>query len=71
MELKNIRMYPIVLSPVYPWVQGFILGAWGLFFIFLLGSCLEKGKYGIQGILIVSFAAIFAFLLFWDLRWGF
>jgi VanZ family protein len=58
MEAKNIRLYPVVLSPVYTWVQRVIIGSWGMFFAFLLGSCLVKGRYGVQGLMIISFAAI-------------
>ncbi|MCP3945130.1 MAG: hypothetical protein GY710_27130 [Desulfobacteraceae bacterium] len=58
MQIKNIRLYPVVLSQVYMGTQKIIIGSWGIFFVFLLGSCLVKGKYGVQAILIISFTAI-------------
>jgi len=58
MEMKNIRLFPVVLSPVYIWAKRIIIGSWGMFFTFLLGSCMVKGRYGVQGIMVISFAAI-------------
>ncbi|MBA3011187.1 MAG: VanZ family protein, partial [Desulfobacula sp.] len=58
LEIKNIRLYPVVVSKVYTLAQRSVLGAWGIFFVFLLGSFLVKGRYGVQGVLIVCFAGI-------------
>lgn len=43
-ELKSIRLYPFSKSPLYPAVRNMVLGAWGSFFLFLLGTCLLMRK---------------------------
>jgi len=37
LEVKNIRLYPVVESKVYTWAQRLIIGSWGVFF------CLSSG----------------------------
>ena len=39
-QLKNIRLYPVSESSVFPVVRNMVLGAWGIFFLILVGSCL-------------------------------
>ena len=32
MQIKNIRLYPVAESSVYPWIKNMIFGTWALFF---------------------------------------
>ena len=43
-ELKNIHLYPVVQTWAYEWIQKSILLLWGLFGVFLVGSCFFNGN---------------------------
>lgn len=39
-QLRNIRLYPVSESSMFPAVRNIVIGAWVAFFLFLVGSCL-------------------------------
>lgn len=59
-HLKNIHLFPVIQTQIYTWVKRSILTLWGIFGIFLLGSCFLLGKKQIllQAILVLAFIAI-------------
>lgn len=54
-ELRSIRLYPVSESPLYSAVRNTVLGAWGGFFLFLLGSCLSMRKASIAARVLLVF----------------
>ncbi|MBU1698333.1 MAG: VanZ family protein [Proteobacteria bacterium] len=59
-QLRNIRLYPVSQTQLYTWVKRGILTLWGVFSLFLLGSCFFNGKKTIvlQAVLVIAFIAI-------------
>jgi VanZ family protein len=59
-QLKNIQLYPVTQTQAYLWAQNGILLLWGVFGIFLLGSCFFLGNKQLilQVILFIAFIAI-------------
>ncbi len=45
MQMKNVSLSPVAKGSVYPWIKAVILGAWGLFFISVLGSYKIEGDF--------------------------
>ncbi len=58
--LKNIHLYPVTQTQIYSWIKIAILVSWGLFLIFLMGSCFFYGnkKSTLQVMLVLAFVAI-------------
>ncbi len=58
--LKNIHLYPVTQTEIYSWIKTAILVSWGLFSVFLLGSCFFYGnrKSTLQVMLVFAFIAI-------------
>lgn len=58
--LKNLRLYPVSQTKAYAWIKTGILISWGLFAVFLLGSCFFHGnqKIVVQVMLVIAFIAI-------------
>lgn len=58
-HLKNIQLYSVNQTIVYPWIQFAILFFWGIFAVFLLGTCFGNGNMIIlKVLLVVSFVII-------------
>ena len=59
-RLKNLHLYPVTQTKIYPWFKIGILGAWGLFAVILLGSCFFYGnnKTVLRVMLGLAFIAI-------------
>ena len=59
-QLKNLQLYTVEQTAVYTWVQRVILVFWGLFAVFLLGSCFNNstGLLILKALLVIAFAAI-------------
>ncbi|MBU1341546.1 MAG: VanZ family protein [Proteobacteria bacterium] len=59
-QLKNIRLYPVSQTLAYTWVKKSILALWGIFAVFLLGSCFLQGgrQLILQVMLVLAFVAI-------------
>lgn len=59
-SLGNIHLYPVTQVKFYTHVKNILLFLWGIYFIFLLGSCFVQGRQQIilQGMLVLAFAAI-------------
>lgn len=58
--LKNLQLYPVQQTAIYTWVQRVMLFLWGLFAVFLLGTCFENGssKMILKVLLVLSFSGI-------------
>ncbi len=58
--VKNLRLYPVTQTKAYTWVKTGILFSWGLFSVFLLGSCFFYGSHKtlLQGMLVIAFISI-------------
>lgn len=58
-QLRNIRLYSVSESSMFPVVRNMILGAWGFFFLFLIGSCLLMREASIIARLLLVFMIFF------------
>jgi len=58
MQIKNIRLYPVTESSVYPWIKNMILGTWALFFLSMLRSYRIEGNFWGQIFLILCYGGI-------------
>ncbi len=58
--LKNLHLYPVAQTESYSWVKIIILTAWGIYFLFLLGTCFFNGKnnIAIRMMLVIVFILI-------------
>lgn len=59
-SLKNIHLYPVIQTQAYGWVQKGILLLWGMFGVFLLGSCflISKNAAVLRVLLAISLIII-------------
>ena len=58
--IKNIRLYPVIQKEIYIWTKYIILAAWGVYFMFLVSTCLFNGNKNIfiRVMLVFAFIAI-------------
>lgn len=58
MWVKDLSLIPVRQAPWYGWAQKLIFSAWGIYLVFIFGSCIDSGKKKFPRILFVGSLAL-------------